>query len=260
MATTHPHDQHQYSYDDPLVSPYSSSFSLSPNDLVGSWDGFNGSPQLAVHLEHPDYSQHHAGLVDSVDSARWTADYSPASGNAYLPFAPPLVGVGASSVAGAVDLALQENPSATVGDFLSHLPVHDIHASPTTSQRRLSVDEQVNANGEFDVSKIAAFPARLLDLLDDESYNDCLCWDSSGYGLIVCNASPRLLQEVLPANFKHSNINSFTRQLNVYGFKRMSQAELADRLDTSNTGNYSGWAHPAFLRDDRSSTGPHPHS
>lgn len=143
MTTLHPQNQHQFSYDDALVSPYSSDYSLSPSDLMSSWDGrFDNSLQLAVHLEHPNYSQHHAGLSNTVDSARWTADYSSVGSNAYLPCPP----VGAASVAGAVDLALQQNPSATVGDFLNHLPVHDIHTSPTTSQRRLSIDEQVRTS------------------------------------------------------------------------------------------------------------------
>lgn len=183
-------DHQQYSFDSTLVSPVSSNYSLSPSDL---WDGQfdDNSRQLALHLEHPDYSQHHADLYSTVNSARWTADYSPGSVSYNLPSLPALG-------SGAVDLALQANPSATVGDFLNTLPVHNIHTSPAMSQRRLSIDEQVrtpplcdvmhsqrlgavrtaltrlypllqaNGTGEFDATKIAAFPAALLQLLDDE--------------------------------------------------------------------------------------------
>ncbi|KAI5475208.1 hypothetical protein MNV49_001832, partial [Pseudohyphozyma bogoriensis] len=86
---------------------------------------------------------------------------------------------------------------------------------------------------------------------------------AEGTSFIVSHCD-RLVKEVLPRHFQHSNIQSFTRQLNVYEFTRLPLATLLAKLDlpapssssSSSTSNdhgtaYSGWSHPQFVRGNQ---------
>jgi hypothetical protein len=63
------------------------------------------------------------------------------------------------------------------------------------------------------------------------NFRDCSVWDEAGAAFIVSHANPRLLQQVFPGAFGHSNLHSFTRQLNIYGFARITSTELRSKLD-----------------------------
>lgn len=83
-------------------------------------------------------------------------------------------------------------------------------------------------------SRIKPFIARLHSMLaDPDHFMDCLCWDDEGLCFIVAHTTPRLFDEVLPTAFGHRNLHSFTRQLNIYGFRRCTTAELRDKLDVA---------------------------
>ncbi|KAK4699786.1 hypothetical protein P7C70_g6471, partial [Phenoliferia sp. Uapishka_3] len=104
--------------------------------------------------------------------------------------------------------------------------------------------------------KIKPFVSKLHSLLaDPDSFQDCIVWDQTGTSFVLSHANPRLLQDVLPKTFGHQNLQSFTRQLNVYDFKRLALPELLERLElgpTVSTIEYSGWYHPSFQRDETS--------
>ena len=70
-------------------------------------------------------------------------------------------------------------------------------------------------------------------LVRPSSFRDCLVWDEAGTAFIVSHANPRLLQQVFPDAFGHSNLHSFTRQLNIYGFTRCTSAELLRKLNVT---------------------------
>jgi hypothetical protein len=61
-------------------------------------------------------------------------------------------------------------------------------------------------------------------------------WTSSGDSFLIRNVS-RFTEEVLPAYFKHHNMASFIRQLNIYSFKKVRHA------DGENV-----YVHPHFIR------------
>jgi hypothetical protein len=62
-------------------------------------------------------------------------------------------------------------------------------------------------------------------------FQDCITWDEVGTCFILAHANPRLLQDVFPRAFGHNSLHSFTRQLNIYGFRRCTATELLSKLD-----------------------------
>ncbi|KAM0793406.1 hypothetical protein ACM66B_000858 [Microbotryomycetes sp. NB124-2] len=230
----------------------------------GTTLGHSAAVNTAGHFQLPVawdtlQSMQQAFLDSAVDSSRWNHDDGP---HRQQQPKPRVVATGlVQSLAAPVSPQLPElayvSQSAPVSHYLSPAsPSSNGHA--TAADRRLSLDETelddpTSPSSSSSTSKIKPFIAKLTHLVDNpDEFRDCIVWDDDGTSFIVSHASNRLLQEVLPKFFSHSNIHSFTRQLNVYGFTRMSQAELADKLATVTTADYSGWSHPHFSRDDKS--------
>ncbi|ESO96901.1 hypothetical protein LOTGIDRAFT_214431 [Lottia gigantea] len=71
---------------------------------------------------------------------------------------------------------------------------------------------------------VPAFLLKLWTLVEDPTCNDLICWDSSGKSFHVTDQT-RFAKEVLPHYFKHNNISSFIRQLNMYGFRKVGAVE-----------------------------------
>ncbi|CAF1288938.1 unnamed protein product [Adineta ricciae] len=91
---------------------------------------------------------------------------------------------------------------------------------------------------------VTAFLAKLWALVNDPSCNDLIAWDPSGGSFHVYDQA-RFAREILPRYFKHNNFASFIRQLNMYGFRKMSTIEhgslKTERDDIE-------FAHPSFIR------------
>ena len=69
-----------------------------------------------------------------------------------------------------------------------------------------------------------SFPMKLHDMLARPEYSDILTWLPSGTAWIVIN-SKRLEQEVLRKYFRHGKFSSFSRQVNGWGFVRVSSGK-----------------------------------
>ncbi|BGO99231.1 HSF-type DNA-binding-domain containing protein [Rhodotorula toruloides] len=98
--------------------------------------------------------------------------------------------------------------------------------------------------------EIKPFVQKLYNLLaDPQQYQDVILWNHTGDAFFVAH-NDRFINEVLQASFGHQNIHSFTRQLNVYRFQRMTVAQLRAGLDLEGrvSNQYSGWSHPNFRR------------
>lgn len=92
-------------------------------------------------------------------------------------------------------------------------------------------------------STVPAFLTKLWTLVEDPSVDYLICWDESGSSFHVYDQG-RFAKEILPHYFKHSNIASFIRQLNMYGFKKVSHIEhgIKDEADDLE------FQHPYFQR------------
>jgi hypothetical protein len=95
---------------------------------------------------------------------------------------------------------------------------------------------------------ITAFLAKLWALVNDPSCDDLIAWDPSGGSFHVYDQS-RFAREILPRYFKHNNFASFIRQLNMYGFRKISNIEHGS---LRNERDDIEFAHPHFIRGQES--------
>lgn len=97
-------------------------------------------------------------------------------------------------------------------------------------------------------STASTFLIKLWDLVENPSTNDLICWDISGKSFHVVDQI-RFAREILPLSFKHNNIASFIRQLNMYGFRKVLSTNAlnlkAEREDLT-------FAHPYFQQGQKS--------
>ncbi|XP_015919486.1 heat shock factor protein isoform X2 [Parasteatoda tepidariorum] len=68
---------------------------------------------------------------------------------------------------------------------------------------------------------VPAFLTKLWKLVTDESCDELICWSLAGTSFIIYDEI-RFSKELLPMYFKHNNMASFVRQLNMYGFRKLS--------------------------------------
>jgi len=97
------------------------------------------------------------------------------------------------------------------------------------------------------VKALPVFLVKLLNMLEDESLDDIICWDESGSSFHILD-SPAFCDEVLPKFFKHKNLNSFVRQLNFYGFRKLASVDKTSLCYMENPGNDLHFMHPKFVR------------
>ncbi|XP_026205558.1 heat shock factor protein 1 isoform X2 [Anabas testudineus] len=92
---------------------------------------------------------------------------------------------------------------------------------------------------------VPAFLTKLWTLVEDPDTDPLICWSPSGTSFHVFDQG-RFSKEVLPKFFKHNNMASFIRQLNMYGFRKVVHIEQGglvkpERDDTE-------FQHPFFVR------------
>ncbi|GAX13371.1 hypothetical protein FisN_8Lu414 [Fistulifera solaris] len=84
------------------------------------------------------------------------------------------------------------------------------------------------------------FPAKLHYLLGEmekDGQNDIMSWQSDGLSFVVHDKA-RLEEHILPQWYRQSHYSSFQRQLNIYGFQRISKGV-----------HKGGYKHEFFQRD-----------
>lgn len=85
----------------------------------------------------------------------------------------------------------------------------------------------------------AAFLEKLYDILEDVSLESYISWQPDGQSFLIRDVNS-VSELVLPHYFKHNNIQSFVRQLNMYSFTK-----------TRHDSNYREFRQPLFQRGRR---------
>ncbi|GAA6014830.1 hypothetical protein JCM11491_002131 [Sporobolomyces phaffii] len=249
----------------PYPTPSTTYSRPSPSPSVGSTPSpftTPGGTTLPLPPTNP-YLGHaidlsHGTMFNAVESARWMAT---------------LEGPGESALGGPSYRAPLPNSPHSAPEYLAPLssvpppPIPSVvppdsirrqsdesAASPTSSNSPFLFGRSDGIDDYSSTSSVKPFIEKLYGILSrPATYGDCMRWSDAGDSFFVAH-SEKFVQEVLPEQFCHSNIHSFTRQLNVYSFTRMSVKQLRAGLSipSATTSEYSGWSHPYFQRGDTS--------
>ena len=82
----------------------------------------------------------------------------------------------------------------------------------------------------------ASFLQKVFDMLNEDSLNEIVSWNEDGKSFVIKNVN-EFSEQVLPMYFKHSNLASFVRQLNMYDFHKCR-----------NSGQKHVFQHPLFMQ------------
>ncbi|KNC98069.1 uncharacterized protein SPPG_06481 [Spizellomyces punctatus DAOM BR117] len=133
------------------------------------------------------------------------------------------------------DLALPTLPTAVESDATS------IHYRP---ERSITPPSALERRGSVDGDHVASFVAKLYSLLEDPDHRRFVEWNEAGDVFVVFHTD-EFAETVLPKYFKHSKFPSFVRQLNIYGFYRVSDARKSPHVRSKEACVFS---HRYFLR------------
>ncbi|XP_051470057.1 heat shock factor protein 2 isoform X2 [Apus apus] len=71
---------------------------------------------------------------------------------------------------------------------------------------------------------VPAFLSKLWALVGEDPSSQLITWSQNGQSFLVLDQQ-RFAKEILPKYFKHNNMASFVRQLNMYGFRKVVHVE-----------------------------------
>ncbi|KAI9256039.1 HSF-type DNA-binding-domain-containing protein [Helicostylum pulchrum] len=95
---------------------------------------------------------------------------------------------------------------------------------------------------------LPSFIKKLWFILNDAASQEHIFWVDSGQVICVPNAS-NFSKVILPKYFKHSNWQSFVRQLNLYGFRKVYRLNLSYD-DTAEKRAVWQFKHDCFRKDN----------
>ncbi|KAG8447853.1 hypothetical protein GDO86_015093 [Hymenochirus boettgeri] len=94
-------------------------------------------------------------------------------------------------------------------------------------------------------SAVPGFLTKLWVLVEDQANSDIIAWNWNGQNFCILDEQ-RFSKEILPKYFKHNNLSSFIRQLNMYGFRKV--VSLENGLVKSESALAIEFQHPFFKK------------
>ncbi|XP_064839057.1 heat shock factor protein 1-like isoform X3 [Oncorhynchus masou masou] len=94
-------------------------------------------------------------------------------------------------------------------------------------------------------SNVPAFLTKLWTLIEDPDTDPLICWSPNGNSFHVFDQG-QFSKDVLPKYFKHNNMTSFVRQLNMYGFRKVVHIEQGGLVKPEK--DDMEFQHPNFIR------------
>lgn len=94
---------------------------------------------------------------------------------------------------------------------------------------------------------VPVFITKLLAMVDDQANTGLIYWAKNGETFIVTDAD-KLAEEELPKYFKHKNFTSLVRQLNMYGFHKVTAAGGVKNVTPKDQPQLWEFVHPCVQR------------
>ena len=115
----------------------------------------------------------------------------------------------------------------------------------------MTIPKQSREELQYNVPQFLTKLWNMVDSPQEISVNSesLISWNNEGNGFVISDPN-KLSLAVLPFYFKHSNLASFVRQLNMYGFKKMVPAD-AGALVNNGRPQTIEFAHQFFLRHNK---------
>lgn len=86
---------------------------------------------------------------------------------------------------------------------------------------------------------VPSFLLKTYEIVDDPAYDDIVSWNKAGDAFVIYKTN-EFCEKILPMYFKHKNLSSFVRQLNMYGFHK-----------TKYKNNEQCFTHKFFRKDNK---------
>uniref|UniRef100_A0A1I7TU59 HSF_DOMAIN domain-containing protein n=1 Tax=Caenorhabditis tropicalis TaxID=1561998 RepID=A0A1I7TU59_9PELO len=104
-----------------------------------------------------------------------------------------------------------------------------------------------NQQFKLDEDKLPVFLIKLWNIVDDAHLQPIVHWDESGASFHIADPYS-FCRNVLPHFFKHNNLNSLIRQLNMYGFRKMTPLSQGGLTRTESDQDHLEFSHPCFVQ------------
>lgn len=129
---------------------------------------------------------------------------------------------------------MQNNSSVTIEEVPNNSYLDQLLQNNSTQQK---VDED----------KLPVFLIKLWNIVEDSNLQSIVHWDESGASFHIADPYS-FCRNVLPHFFKHNNLNSLIRQLNMYGFRKMTPLSQGGLTRTESDQDHLEFSHPCFVQ------------